>query len=427
MRDIGLLILFGILVVMILRRPYFGALGWAWISFMSPHRMAYGFAATLPVAMVVAIVTGGRMLIGSDRHPFPWHPITATLIVFICWMSFTTQFALNPDIDSVIYSWVQSLKIFLMLFVTLMLIRGRKQIEQLIWVMVVSIGYFGTKGGIFTITTGGSFRVWGPPGTFIEGNNELALALVTCIPLMYYLSTTTASKWLRRLLWTMMVFSVFSILGSHSRGALVAILAMLTFFILKSNRRVLSMLVLGGALGLALLIMPSEWFERMETITEYQDEGSAMSRINTWKTILNMIQDRPIVGAGYRVGSDLLYQLYSPGPWFKSFDAHSIFFQALGEHGIPGLIIFLSLGWITWRTANRLAKQHAAGPEANWIPLLMHMIQVSLVGFAAGGAFLGLLHFDFPYYLAGIVVLVFASVKEGKCAHDPGPTVPGFK
>jgi len=377
--------------------------------------MAYGFAATLPVAMLVALATIFRMALGPGRHPLPWHPITVILLIFICWMSVTTPFALNPDTDSVTYSWIQSLKIFLMLFVTLMLVRGRQQIEQLIWVLVVSVGYFGTKGGFFTITTGGSFHVWGPTGTFIEGNNELALALVTCIPLMYYLSMTTINKWLRVGLRISMVLCVFSILGSQSRGAFLAIVAMLMFLVLKSKKPVMSTLVFGVILGLAALFMPAEWHSRMETISEYQEDGSAMSRINTWKTILNMIADRPIVGAGYRVGSDLLYQLYSPGQWFKSFDAHSIYFQALGEHGIPGLLIYLTLGVVTWRSAGRLAKAHSTGSEATWIPLLMHMIQVSIIGFAAGGAFLGLLHYDFPYYLAAIVVLVDASLREGKC------------
>jgi hypothetical protein len=40
------------------------------------------------------------------------------------------------------------------------------------------------------------------------------------------------------------------------------------------------------------------------------------------------------------------------------------------------------------------------------------MVQVSLVVFATGGAFLGLLHYDLPYYLAAIVVLVGVAITE---------------
>ena len=55
-------------------------------------------------------------------------------------------------------------------------------------VLVCSIGFYGLKGGIFTLMHGGNLRVWGPGGSFIEGNNELALAIIVCIPLMRLMS-----------------------------------------------------------------------------------------------------------------------------------------------------------------------------------------------------------------------------------------------
>ena len=42
----------------------------------------------------------------------------------------------------------------------------------------------------------------------------------------------------------------------------------------------------------------------------------------------------------------------------------------------------------------------------------MRMAQVSIVGFAVGGAFLTLVHFDLPYYLVAFVVLVDATMRE---------------
>lgn len=414
MRDIALVAVFVMLIPAILRRPYIGALAWAWISLMAPHRLAYGFAYTLPFAMTIAITTLAALTFSSQRKPFPVTGFTVVLLIFICWMSITTITAMNPDTDSVIYMWKQVLKSHLMLMATLMLIRGRTHIEYLIWVIAVSIGYYGVKGGFFTVISGGNFRVWGPADTFIEGNNELALALVALIPLLYYLSQISIKKWVKIGLWISMVACLFSVLGSHSRGALVAIGVMSVFFVLKSNRRFQLSVALITVGIIAVIFMPESWHARMHTIENYQDDGSAQARLNTWATIWNMALDRPLVGAGFRVGSDLLYSLYSPGPWSKSFDSHSIYFQALGEHGFPGLILYLSIGILTWVKASRMAKEYATGADAQWIPLLMHMIQVSLLGFAAGGAFLGLLHYDFPYYLAAIVVIVEATQRENK-------------
>ncbi len=416
MRDIVLLVVFIGLVPLIIYRPYVGALAWAWVSLMSPHRLTYGFAQTLPFAMVVAVTTLAVLPFSKQKYPLPKNAITILLIAFVCWMSITRQFALNPNTDAVDYAWLQALKMHLMLLVTMMLIRGRQHIEQLIWVIVVSIGFYGTKGGFFTIQTGGAHKVWGPSGTFIEGNNELALALVTLIPLMYYLSAVTKNKWVRRGLWLSMFLCVFSVLGSHSRGALLAILAMAGFFVIKSSRPFLLSIAVSAVLAVGVLSMPSEWTQRMETIQDYQNDGSAQSRITTWLTIWNMALDRPVVGAGFRVGSSVLYQRYSPNYVGKSFDSHSIYFQALGEHGFVGLALYLSLGLATWRRAKKLARECSSGPDAEWVPLLMRMIQVSLIGFATGGAFLGLLHYDFPYYLAGLLVIVGATLEADRRA-----------
>ena len=40
-----------------------------------------------------------------------------------------------------------------------------------------------TKGGAFTLLTAGQFRVYGPPGSIIGDNNQIALALLMVLPL----------------------------------------------------------------------------------------------------------------------------------------------------------------------------------------------------------------------------------------------------
>ncbi|HQR12760.1 MAG TPA: putative O-glycosylation ligase, exosortase A system-associated, partial [Casimicrobiaceae bacterium] len=184
------------LPVIVFWRPYVGALMWVWISMMNPHRLTYGFAFEFPFAMIIAIATLVGLLFANQRKNLPMTPITGLMIVFVAWMSITSLFALQP-LDPVYGVWSQVMKTQLMLFVTMMLIRGRKQIDQLIWAIVISVGFFGVKGGIWTVLTGGVDRVWGPPGTFIEGNNELGLALAMLIPLMYYLAATSTRKWVK--------------------------------------------------------------------------------------------------------------------------------------------------------------------------------------------------------------------------------------
>lgn len=419
MRDILVTaVVFGLLP-WVFRTPRIGAYLWAWLSMMNPHKLTYGFASNFPFAQVVALSTLTSFLFaGKDRKPFPVCNITVVYLLFIFWMSLTCLFAMNkPEVVS--ERWIFVMKIHLMLLVTLMLIRERKPIETLIWVVTFSIGFYGIKGGIWTILSGGgSGRVIGPSGSMIEDNNGLGLALVILIPFVYYLYQITSHKYLRPALLASGVLMCFSILGSQSRGAFLALVSMAFFLALKSKRPVLMSFLLVAMLGTAVLFMPERWSSRMQTIQTYEQDSSAMSRIYTWRTLLNLAIDRPLVGGGFRTDNPLVFALYAPasvGDYTggKILVAHSIYFEALGEHGFPGLLFYLLLGFFTWRKAGKLARQTRDDPEfREWVPLLMRMVQVSLTGFSVGGAFLSLTHFDLPYYIVSYVILVDATVRE---------------
>ena len=401
----------------ILRNPVIGAYTWAWLSMMSPHRAVFGFARGIPFAQIVAICTMLGLLMSRDRKPIQATPITITLVLLLIWMSFTSAFAMAPT-DQVIDRWVFVMKTQTMLLVTMMLIRGRLQIDRLIWIVVISIAFYGVKGGIWTVLTGGGGRVWGPPG-LLEGNNELAVALVMMVPLMIYMLQNTAHKWLRPALIFSIVTTCFGILGSQSRGALLAIVAIGFFLAIKSQRPVLMSVIITTGLVAVVAFMPDTWTQRMDTIGSYQADGSAMSRVYTWRTLLNCALDRPMTGAGFAADNIVVFSRYAPtDAEFASFEgtvfvAHSIYMQMLGEHGFPGLFLFMALGVTTWRTAGRLARQTKADPEfGKWVPTLMPMIQVSLMGYAVGGAFLSLAYLDVPFYFVALVALVDATWRD---------------
>ena len=417
MRDILITAIVLGLLPFILRSPRLGAYVWAWLSLMNPHRGAFGFARNFPFAYLVALTTLVSFLFSRDRKPFPLSNITVVYLLFMMWMTITSLFAINtPEI--VLDRWIFVIKIHLMLWVTLMLIRGRDQIEKLVWVVTLSVAFYGIKGGVWTVLGSGVGRVWGPPNSMIEDNNGLGLALVILVPFMYYLYHVSSRTVIRLGLAFGAVAMCFSILGSQSRGALLALLAMAFVLALKGTRPLIMSLLLSALLAGAILFMPESWSNRMETIQNYEQDGSAMSRIHTWKTMWNLAVHRPLVGGGFATDNPTVFALYAPNDAGDRFGgvalvAHSIYFQALGEHGFPGLALYLSLGFFTWRKASRLARQTRDDPEfGNWVPLLMRMVQVSLTGFAVGGAFLSFVHFDLPYYIISYVVLVDATVRE---------------
>lgn len=417
MRDIAVtLIVFGVLPY-ILMRPHVGVYAWSWIGYMAPHRLGWGFATNLPFAALIGAATLVALLFSKEPKRIPLTPITVTLILFLVWMIITTIFAIHPDEAMAKLSKV--LKIQLMIFLTLMLFNHRERIHGLVWVIVISLGFYGVKGGVFTLMTGGQFHVVGPPGSFIVGNTSLALALVMVLPLMRYLYTQADNKWVKRGLVVAMGFSALSILGSYSRGGLLAIAAMGGFMLLKSKKRGLMIVVLILSIPVAVAFMPDRWKERMQTVQTYEEDTSAMGRITAWMFAFEMAKGR-FLGGGFESFTPVNYHLYAPdvveillekaGGRYQG--AHSSYFSVLGEHGFVGLFLFLMLGFVSWRTGTWVTKYAADSDSLSWAKELAGMIQVSLVGFAVGGAFLSLAYFDLLYHLMALLVLLKLQVSQ---------------
>lgn len=418
MRDIALTALVAALLLAVFKHPVLGAYVWAWLGLMNPHKLTFGFAFRMPFALATAAVTLLAFSMTSKKQSLPMSGIVPVLLLLVFWMCVTSPFAFAPQ-EEVIDRLVFVLKVQVMLLVTWMLVTDAKQLRVLIWVVTFSVCFFGIKGGVWTVLTGGGGRVWGPPGGMLEENNALAVALVMLLPILYFLRQTETNKWLKHLLLFSMVTVTFSVLGSQSRGALLALLSMAFFLGLKGKHPVRTSLAL-AVLGLiAIGFMPDTWTTRMDTISNYQADGSAMSRIFTWNTLWSAALDRPLVGVGFRADNPAVFARYASleGPYAifagRVYVAHSIYFQMLGEHGFVGLALFLALGIVTWRTAGKLARQTKDDADfGDWMPMLMRMVQVSLIGYASGGAFLSLAYVDLPYYIIGFVVTATALVRN---------------
>ena len=411
-----------------LRRPWIGIMVWTWLSIMNPHRFTWGFAYDAPLAAIVAVSTMVGLLMTREREsPFK-SGAPVILAVLVVWITLSWQFGFDPQGDQA--QWDKVIKILGMIFLTLVLLRSKRHIYALAWVCAGSLALLGIKGGMFTLTTGGGNRVWGPPGSFIEGNNEFALALVMSIPLLRFLQLQIDGVWPRRLMMAVMVLMAASALGSHSRGGLLAIVAMTLLLWWRGRDRVTGGLVIVLVAVALLAFMPAEWDARMATIETYDEDSSALGRFAAWWVAWG-VATHHFFGAGFEAARPELFALYSPYPDLGTPVAHSIYFQMLGHHGFVGLALFLLLGLVTWRTAARIRKEAAGVPQARWCVDLAGMCQVSLIGYAVGGAFLSLAYFDLPYDIMSLLVLTQAWVRrkgwQTEPAYAPGwRTIPGL-
>ena len=402
MRDYILFAFIMCLLPYIMKRPAAGVMTYVWLSLMNPHRLAYGFAYNFPFAAIIAGLTVVSLI--ATKHPkrFPWRPTTVLVLLFFAWITFTSFFALVPD--QVWDQWTVVAKVLFMVLLSMMAISTERDVKQFAWVIAMSLGFWGLKGGVFTIVSGGGDHVWGPPDSFITDNNDLALALVTTLPLIWSLQTQVKKRWQRLGLIGICVFTVISVVGSYSRGALLGGCVMLLFLWIKSRTKLMTGLIVLLLIPLVFTVMPAQWFVRMSTIDAYNQDASALGRINAWHFAMNVAAHN-FLGGGFKVFSQQMFLLYAPDP-LDYHVAHSIYFQALGEQGPVGLLLYLALMICTWRTGTRIIQFCKNRPDLKWASDLAAMCQVSVIGFAVGGAFLSLTYFDLYFDVIALLVVL---------------------
>jgi len=420
MRDILLtVVVFGALL-MLFKHPHYGIYLWSWLSYMNPHKLAWGFAVNIPFAFMTAVLTLTVYLFSKEPKRMPWTPETILLIIFLGWVTFTSFFAFYPHLAW--EQWDKVLKIQIMTLLTAMLITDRKRLDSLIWVIALSLAFYGVKGGIFTIVHGGVYHVQGPATTFIAGNNEIGLAMIMTVPLLRYLHLQTKNRLIRLGLATAMVLTGLAAIGTQSRGGLLAAVAMGGLLWLKSRNKVITAIYIIAAIGLIAAVMPQQYWDRMNTIKTYEQDASAMGRINAWHTAFNLAKDR-ITGGGFETFRAPTFHQYAPEP-NNVHDVHSIYFEVMGEHGFIGFGLFVLIGLMGWRTGGKVIRECRKDPDRKWAADLAAMTQVSMIGYATGGAFLGLAYFDYYYHLVIILVLTYqiavknawGTLEQGKSA-----------
>ena len=294
-------------------------------------------------------------------------------------------------------------------FITVLIMHTKERVNQLIWVIVFSIGYFSLKGGVFTILSGGGFHVLGPDSSEIHENNALGVAILMIIPLMVYIYRYPPHPLVKTGMPYVIFFSVVAVAGTQSRGALVAVSAVGGYFWWRSKSKALTGLALIFLAVITLIIMPKSWTDRMKTITNYETDSSAMERITAWRYAINVANGR-FTGGGFNSWSIENYAAYGV-PARKAFVAHSLYFGVLNDGGWVGLAAYLLILFLMWRQLGRVIKITKDAEEHQDIHFLAQMMKVSMVAYMTGGTFLSLAYYDLAWHFMAIIIALHTIVQ----------------
>lgn len=410
MRDLALVLGMLFYLPMSLRAPAAGLLCWTWFSIMNPHREVYGFAYGQPFSMVIAVATLVGWLFSDERKRWTPDLMPKLLLLLLAWMAVDTFFGVNPGYSLEFLD--RTARVFALTFMAFVLITNKARIHGMVWTIIISLGFYGVKGGVFTIVNGGHAIVFGPPASVYTDNNQLALAIVSTLPLVYYVWSHTRAAWLRIPTLVALVLQIIMVFGSYSRGGVIALSVMLGMFWLRSDRKIVYGLLGAVVVAGSLSLMPDEFFDRLHTVNSLDSDDSFQGRVNAWIVAFHYANDHFPFGAGFN-GATLktTFAHYLPG--VDAHAAHSIYFQILGDHGYIGLALFLVILLLGLYNAGVVIRQTRNVPELAWARDLAEMMRISLISFYVGGAALSMAYSD-------VYLLMFAMLSTLRQLTEPG-------
>lgn len=400
MRDLVVLAIVFATLPVILFRPWFGLLTYSWLAYMRPQDMTWGMSRWLPLSEWVAIAMVVGILVTFGRERLMVIKVQTVLMILLgLWISLTVMTAVLPEMSKEVYGhyW----KAIVIALLTTGLARDRERFRQLYLLIPFAIGFLGAKRGLVGLLRGG-IQYNDGPGGLMKDNNSFALMLNMMLPLLVGIATTDERKWVRVTAGVMAALCVPTIFFTFSRGGLLTLCVVSALLLWRSKNR----LVVAGLMGLALVVflaftsdaVTERYLDRASTIDDYQDDRSAMGRINAWKTSWYVFLDYPVFGVGPN-NLAAVFRRYSPEvDQFRV--AHNAYLQVLAESGLPALILFLAaIGAALWRM-ERLRKSK---PE-RWVEVQARMLQISIVAYITGSMFLNTAYNEVIYHLVALTV-----------------------
>jgi O-antigen ligase len=250
--------------------------------------------------------------------------------------------------------------------------------------------------------------------------NDAAMFLVSALPCLVFcvlhgrhLHTRIAAG-----------LSIFTVIGaivmSSSRGGFVGLVAVLAFMLVMFTgvKPAVRVGVVTGVLVLMLAVSSTDYWDRMRTITELDDGYSGEGRVvggrrDIWARAVGYTARNPLTGLGLNQFSRAEGQRpevqarIDAGLGTKFSEAHSIWFQAMAELGIPGFLAYLAIFYLSFRQLRRLQKTGLDPPvrmKSAELQAMASALMGSLVGVMVAGTFLSHAFSGMTWGVIGIIV-----------------------
>lgn len=420
MRDLAV---FGFMlasVYLAINSVFISYLLWGWAGLVAINYYLYGFMMGVPYVQIYALMTTILIFAKKDAglQKFEYNRTIILMVIFVAHGFLSALFA-YPGLDRNWELFGNVIKTILFCLLMPMIVGSRFRIHAVILVIALGTSFHGVLDGLKLIVSGGSHNA--QPIQKFGDNNHLALIFLMILPFLYYLYQFSTRKIVRLGFLMGLLLMVLAVVATHSRGALVGLLAVALWVILKSQKKFIGVVLVSLCAVMVLQLAPDSWSQRMETIQTADEDASFMGRVTAWKVSSAIAVAHPWVGGGFRaVQSRPVWDQFKDSPGLLGFietpvlsrsgvAAHSIWFEVLGDQGVVGLLLFVLLVinvFITRSEIWKLVKKN--GPPADWAGTMADMVGASMLAYVVAGSLLSAAYFELPY----ICMILMESIKQ---------------
>lgn len=420
MRDLVFLGFVLLSVLLAARNVFVGYLLWAWAGLIAINYYLYGFMAGIGYVQIYALMTIALIVAKKDTNSqeFKFDRTTVLMLIFLAHGFLSALFA-YPDLDRNWELFGNTLKTTLFCLFMPMIVVSRFRIHALVLIIAIAISFHGVLDGLKFIASGGGHNA--QPLKKFGDNNHLALILLMVLPFIYYLFQFSEKKIVRLGFLGALLLMVLAVVATHSRGGLLGLFAVALWIIVKSQRKILGIVLISLCAVMVVQLAPDKWSQRMETIQAADEDASLMARVTAWKVSSAIAVANPLLGGGFRaVQSHPVWNQFKDSPGLLGFvatptlsrsgvAAHSIWFEVLGDQGIVGLLLFIALivnVFMTRRDIWKLIKKNSQ--SSGWAGNLADMVAASMLVYVVSGSLLSAAYFELPY----ICIMMMETIKQ---------------
>lgn len=285
-------------------------------------------------------------------------------------------------------------------------LQNKKYYKSFTWLLLWGNFLLGWHGYTRGDMVGGRLENIGAPG--IQTSNHLAAHLVMILPFIGVF-ILFGNKWERIAAIVAAPFVVNALILCNSRGAFIAIAVMvISFFILspKGARMKIVLLLSLAIVGFVQLADERVW-SRLQTVQTYEEDGSAMGRVASWRAALLMIADYPFGqgGDGWKTLSPIYIPEIVEAHGGQKRAIHNSVLQIFTSWGIQGGVLYFIFFALTFNMLRGVRKRGDPG-NSTFFTTQSLAIEVSIIGFLVAGIFGSYAYAESLYWYCALAVVL---------------------